>query len=474
MKEVMTSEEREQVVKALRTRILNVLPAASYQMDRFLKMADVVVSDRTETACMEIGPQPRLHLNAKFVETRCKRDEHLLLLILHELYHVILGHTRLFPRLTPAHNIAFDAVINSMLSQQFRESIYLEFFQKLNPWSQFPARLLRPPPGWPDKSKPAPVNATPQERAVIKTLYGERSQTVTYHEILELLKVQLKSEDAPGCILLGDHGGQSMGGESDEPAVRDGVFKQILGQVLEGWPRKAIQGLGRGSEGNILDYLLPKPRSPRLEFLEALKRLIKRAGVLRPDSRNPYAWQKMQYGRDALTSIPNCRDRQCFSKEIILGEAPLLYKTEIPVKRARWTPRHTAHLYIDISGSMANNLSWLMGAIEPLLHRGLCRLYAFSTVVDEVRKSQLFSNRVKNTLGTDINCVYRHLLEFPLRRTPKKVVVLTDGYVGVPETQLHKEWERRKVDLYFGIVGEYYHHDLKPFAKIVELLPRLH
>ena len=55
MKEVMTSEEREQVAKALRARILNVLPAASYQMDRFLKMVDVVVSDRTETACMEIG-----------------------------------------------------------------------------------------------------------------------------------------------------------------------------------------------------------------------------------------------------------------------------------------------------------------------------------------------------------------------------------------------------------------------------------
>ena len=37
------------------------------------------------------------------------------LLILHELYHVILGHTRLFSRVSPIDNIVFDAVINSML-----------------------------------------------------------------------------------------------------------------------------------------------------------------------------------------------------------------------------------------------------------------------------------------------------------------------------------------------------------------------
>ena len=37
------------------------------------------------------------------------RDEHLFLLVMHELHHVLLGHTRLFPRASRAHNIAFDA-----------------------------------------------------------------------------------------------------------------------------------------------------------------------------------------------------------------------------------------------------------------------------------------------------------------------------------------------------------------------------
>jgi len=52
-----------------------------------------------------------------FLDKYCQDDEDLFLLILHELYHVILGHTRLFPRFALIDNIVYDAVINSMLSR---------------------------------------------------------------------------------------------------------------------------------------------------------------------------------------------------------------------------------------------------------------------------------------------------------------------------------------------------------------------
>jgi len=95
-------------------------------------------------------------------------------------------------------------------------------------------------------------------------------------------------------------------------------------------------------------------------------------------------------------------------------------------------------------------------------------------VVDEVKRGALTSGGIKNTFGTDINCVYKHLADFPKNRTPSRVVILTDGFTGYPSPDLRQEWEDRKVDLYVGLVGECSEQWLKPLAKRLERLPKLH
>jgi len=137
---------------SLKARILNALPAATYQMDRFLSLVDIVISDLAPTACVDSGPQPKMHVNPEFIAKYCRYDEQLLMVVLHELYHIILGHTQLFPRSTEAHNIAFDAYINALLCHQFKDNpLCLEFFRSIYGSKNFPARLLRPPSGWPGK-----------------------------------------------------------------------------------------------------------------------------------------------------------------------------------------------------------------------------------------------------------------------------------------------------------------------------------
>ena len=471
MKKVLSEKERLEIARTMRGRILNVLPAASYQMDKFLQLVDVVVSDETPSACVEIGPQPRLHLNKDFVEEYCQRDECLLMLILHELYHIILGHTRLFPRTTEAHNIVFDAVINALLCHQFPDPQYTEFFQRVNDSKGFPARILRPPKGWPSHPALPPKKAPNQERAVMKLLYGSNPNLVTYQEIFELFKEQLKDRDET-FVLLGDHGGEKKSGSKDQVAVNDDLFKDILRRTTENWPDKANQRFGKGKGGKLSDFMMPKPKSPRTEFLEALKRLLRKTGVLYPPPGSPYAWKRVSTMQDAMTFLPTLRDRHALSKEMLLGFAPLTYRTEINRIHPRWTPQNVAHVYLDVSGSMEDALPWLSAALDPLHRKGLCRLYAFSTVVDEVRKGRLLSGQIKNTLGTDINCVYRHLLDIPVRHSPSRVVVLTDGYTGVPESKLHNDLERRRVSLYIGIVGSHQDQQLKPFANAVEHLPK--
>lgn len=483
----LSEKQREAVNRAIRARILNVLPAATYQMDRFFQFVDIVLSERTETACVEVGPQPRLHLNARFIRKYCQRDEHLHMLVMHELYHVILGHTRLFPRLTEAHNVAFDAVINAMLCRQFQAPQYLSFFKRLNRLSSFPGRLLRPPKGWPDRLIHA-RGATEKERALINLLYGPHAATVTYQDILDLLQGQLpisghgdrparrisKAGVKPKFVLLGDHGGPNGSGEMDAVAVADKLIKGILRRVTDQWPAGSSLGLGRGDGRTAFDFLMPKPRNPRSEFMVALKRLLDKAGVLRPELGSPYAWKRVSCPLETTTVLPDWRDRHAHSRAALTDFAPLFYRTEVATNRRRWQPRHVAHVYIDVSGSMNDHLPWLAGALEPLQRRGLCRLYAFSTVVDEVRRGGLLNDKLMNTFGTNIHCVYSHLLALPWQKTPRRIVFLTDGDTGAPTAEMASELERRGSKVHVGLVGQVVNREtLRPYVESLEDLPLL-
>ena len=483
---------RDADIREIRGRILTVLPAATYQMDRFFQFADIDFSERTETACVEVGAEPRLHLNPRFVRMRCKRDEHLLMLVLHELYHVILGHTRLFARLTEAHNVAFDAIINSLLCRQFPGPEYVSFFTRLNPADRFPGRLLRPPRGWPRRMEVA-RGASPEERALMSLLYGARADSVTYQEVLSVLERTLETSSCGSCVhteapgrhpdepnnsggegyvLIGDHGGARGSGEMDQTAVGDAVFKDILRRITEKWPARAGLGVGRDRGSRAFDFLMPRPRNPRADFVTALRRLLLSAGVLQPDPASPYAWKRIDDAQETSTTVVNWRDRRVHAWTTLTGLPQLLFRDTASCRRTCWRPRNVAHVYLDVSGSMARELPWLVGALEPLQRRGLCRLYAFSTVVAEVGRCRLLKDEIPNTFGTDISCVYSHLLALAPSRTPRRVVVLTDGFTGEPPTQHLAEAQKRKTRVTVGVVGGNGRRHLG-YASIVETLPAL-
>ena len=97
-------------------RIHNLIAAMPYGLEKMLSLMDIEESTDVKTACVPIGGRPKIVLNPEYVKEHCETDEKLYMLIQHELHHVLLGHTRLFKRSTPQHNIAFDAIINAMLN----------------------------------------------------------------------------------------------------------------------------------------------------------------------------------------------------------------------------------------------------------------------------------------------------------------------------------------------------------------------
>jgi hypothetical protein len=463
----------------LRQRIFNVLPAASFQFDRLLQLLDIVESDLSPTACVECSVLPRLHLNPGFVAEYCRQDEHLFLLILHELYHVILGHTRLFGRATLLQNVVFDAVINSLLAHQFPEQRYVSFFQGLNPWETFPARLLRPPPGWPDRPEPLPADASQAERKAVELLYGDAHKAATYYDVFEaLLKTLSEGVGVVGighCILLGDHSGDGNDGGLGGRAVEDPLLREVVRRIVEGWPPPPNPIIGRDEGRQARDFRLPTSEVKHAAFARALQRLLRRARILNPSGSAARRSPALEPRRHPIqTVVPDLRDRRLPTLEKLWGRKPVLFQGEQWQRQRVLTPRDVAHVYLDISGSMKECLPMLGAALWKPHRDHEVRLFAFSTVVEEAHPRQpLNLQTFRNTFGTDINCVLSHVAGLPRKATPRRVVVLTDGYTGQPRAGLVRQLEERRVILFVGLVGSSTCAGLRPFAKHLEQLPAL-
>ena len=116
---------------SLAERVLSSVPVSQQAFSKLLSLVDIRASEDIPTACVTLGGRSRLLLNPRFVETHCRTDESLAMLVMHELFHILLGHTRLFERVTPAQNIAFDAVINAQLCLLFPAPAYTALFRNL-------------------------------------------------------------------------------------------------------------------------------------------------------------------------------------------------------------------------------------------------------------------------------------------------------------------------------------------------------
>ena len=187
----------------LATRVLDAFPSGQYGLIGLLRILDIVESDVVETAAIECTTLPLMRLNPTFVATFAQTAEKLMMLIMHELHHLLLGHTRLFERPTPAHNLVFDAVINAMLCRMFPQPEFTSFLTGFYDAERFPECMLRPPPNWkPEVRAAAPPALEPRLQDLYRALYSETG--AGYDELFEALVTEVRCVALP--VLLGDHG----------------------------------------------------------------------------------------------------------------------------------------------------------------------------------------------------------------------------------------------------------------------------
>jgi hypothetical protein len=419
----------------LSERILDAFPSGSYALAGLLRLMDIVESTSVPTAAVECRFQPRLLVNPEFVAKHAQTSEKLLVLVMHELHHVLLGHTTLFPRHTEVQNFVFDAVINGLVCRMFPGADHTAFFTEYYDADSFPHCLLRPPPGWPGRAVTAGgIAALPEpQRALVgevhTALYSEAG--ATYKEVYDALPKLLVSEGIGGIPLLGGHGKDSdPGGQLEH---RSPVLFDIVRGIVEQWPQPPDPIRGRSLADLIEPTTVEVVRQPSTRsVLRALIRKV--AGLSGAGAIRRLRTEQIE----APTPIPGLGRRSMVLRA--LGQEPLLHAN--PVAWRRSVPSgERVHVYLDVSGSMDSVKGPLYGAVldcEMLVHP---TVHLFSTKVADVSLAELRRGVCKTTGGTDIVCVANHMAEHRVRRA----LFITDGWVGTPSGQHHRTLNRAKL-----------------------------
>ncbi len=422
---------RDEESAELAARVVACVPPGQPAFLKLLGLLEIVASREVSTACVTLGARSRLLLNPDFVKANCRTEAELRSLVMHELFHVLLGHTRLCRKMTPARNWAFDVLINAQLCQLFPDPADTALFRRLYRADRMPEALLRPPPGWRTAAERWPLEGLAGD--LHRAVYSERQ--VTEAELVTLLEMHLDGGNPGTGKLLGNHGTMVRDGTADGPepgeasgGSPDGALDPVLSRTLRELFDSLTEGGGVDARHGNRRCTTRRvgPRMPAGPVVAVVRRaLLALTGSDEPWSGDPRSGEAPVEG---FVPWRGPRDRRALVLEE-LGELPLLQRAPLPGRTV--LPVESVHLYLDVSGSMRGELAPLCGllpAFERWLHP---RIHLFSTVVRDVSLRSLSRGLVETTGGTRIDGVTEHMRREGVRRA----LIVTDGMVGeIPES----------------------------------------
>ncbi|MBT5873337.1 MAG: hypothetical protein HOH43_07940, partial [Candidatus Latescibacteria bacterium] len=350
-------------------------------------------------------------------------SERLLVLVMHELHHVLLGHTTLFETVTNTDNFVFDCVINALVSRMFPDREHISFLTEFYSDKKYPECLLRPPSLWNGRTVeklPSAIRYLPKGRQMAAEVYrGLYSETgVTYEEIYEILPRLIARVALSGIPLLGGH---SKGGSNHgNIETRSPVLFDVVRSIVEEWPQPPDPISGR-SLADILrqDTLSTRSIAGNRAVLRALLRKVGGRGT---------NGQTRRVGNLQIavpTPVPVIDRRTTVLRA--LGSEPLFYNGSTEVRR-RTPSGDRVHVYVDVSGSMDGIKDAIYGAVNDCREWVHPSVHLFSNSIAEVTRDEIRKGIVRTTGGTDISCIAEHMKNNKVRRA----CIITDGWVGEP------------------------------------------
>ena len=211
----------------------------------------------------------------------------------------------------------------------------------------------------------------------------------------------------------------------------------------------------------------PSPPDPALE--RALVEFFRRAGVIEFARRTRL--RRASVERTTWSIVPQGSDRRGQVRAAVTGRLPLYWETSAVHSMRRRQAVPAAFVYLDVSGSMDCYLDPLRAALQRPVRDGAARLFAFSTSIVEVDVRTFGSRATQSTGGTDIDAVLTHVLELPQRTRPRRIAIVTDGYVGTPRADLLAKMLQLRIDVHVALVANGRRADLQGVARQIVDLP---
>ena len=401
-----------------------------------------------------------LTLNPVFVRRHIRTAADMRLLILHELFHVRLGHLRI-DTAGPMAGLALDALINAQICRIHSRYPDWALLRRVYPEGVFPTALLRPPWAW--KTSPRwPFDG--RLGAIHRALYTSEA-SVTWREIQEALEsagsmridqegdVPVDSElsepdeevddDKPkknkdieneeaarprvgpdeggddersgfsveNILLLGNH-------EEDLPPVEDPALHALIGQCLDTAISQGANGYGgpsHGPGGEEVRFRL-RPMAPHASWIRTLQQAIR-------DLRDLPPGMHLRQDLDALEARLPGHSRHDRRAQVLaqFGTSSLLQRHRL--QETDFLIRERIHLYLDVSGSVAGYLPQLYGALQSFVHHFQPVVHLFSYKVRHRPIAALHLGEVVADQGTSLQAVVDHRSRLP--HAP--ALIVTDG-----------------------------------------------
>ena len=376
-----------------------------------LSLCRVEFTESVETLAVSLGKPSVLHVNLGFLERHCETEKHVKAVLIHEFLHILLGHTLKFKKMTPALNVALDAVINAVIHRRLGEeysSMMATYYREADGL----LRLLRPP----NSAEKAAVSGARWHQYACDSLLLLQDEVYAGKALAD--DVLSVANSMAGLIsevslagrpsLLGDHDRDPSEFEKLE-AGQARKLKQAL-VVLD------AVGVFRDPHHTKPQILRQTPvqksvpASWRAQTLPVLRRLIV------PDPRSRLT---LPQTRTHLAPVLNTSDRRGTLRALW---SPLI--PEIAWDTVHPRPAGSVQIYLDVSGSMNTFLDALIALLAGFNSHIRQPLWAFST---EVHPARIVAGELQTstTGGTMLGCVYQHI-----RQTrPEKALIVTDGFV---------------------------------------------
>ncbi len=393
-------------LERFRDLVLELVDENPFAVRAALRILRVEPTTEVPTLAVTMEARPRLLVNLDFVTAHCQGDAEVKAVICHEFLHVLLRHVDGALPLTPARHLAFDAVVNALIHRELGPGAS-RMMSRYYAEAEGPMKLLRPP----EEAERAALERSASPGGGVTG--WERAWDYLYAGILvaddiEELAAQLGVPDRLFAVLLGDH--DALG----RPV--SGPMAEALGEAL-----RTMNGSGvwrylrsRGMGANPYEALVTASGDRLDRWRRTALAVLRRHLVLDPRSRatepRPFAYR---------VPVLSPGDRRAFLRSLW---SPFLPEASWSGENLR--PVGTAHVYLDLSGSMSPEMPQLV-ALLALLGRHIRRpFWAFSDEVSPalISRGQL---RGKTSGGTRLGCVLEHVAE----HRPPAAVIVTDGYI---------------------------------------------